>query len=161
MTVVVGVDGSPQSDHALRWAAYLAALTDDDVEAVVAWPPPFEWGFPWIPAGSNWSPADDATKILELSLDRVFGDAIPATLRRRVVEGSAAPALIDISRDATALVVGSRGHGGFAGLLLGSVSAACSEHAACPVLVVHGDTPPPARPPERAVETEPIGRTQK
>jgi nucleotide-binding universal stress UspA family protein len=143
VTIVVGVDGSSRSEQALRWAAHLAALTDGDVEAVVAWPPRFEWGLPWIPAGLNWNPEDDATKILEISLERAFGDAIPATLRRRVVEGSAARVLIDISRQATALVVGSRGHGGFAGLLLGSVSAACTEHAACPVLVVHGDTPPP------------------
>ena len=51
--------------------------------------------------------------------------------------------LLDAGRGARMLVLGSRGHGGFAGLLLGSVSSACAQHATCPVVVVHGDAPPP------------------
>jgi nucleotide-binding universal stress UspA family protein len=73
----------------------------------------------------------------------VFGGDRPAGLVTRVEQGGAARILIDVSQGANLLVVGSRGHGGFAGLLLGSVSSACAEHAACPVLVVHGETPPP------------------
>jgi nucleotide-binding universal stress UspA family protein len=58
-------------------------------------------------------------------------------IERRVSEGAPATVLVDESRQADLLVVGSRGHGGFAGLLLGSVSQQCSHHAACPVVIVH------------------------
>ena len=58
-------------------------------------------------------------------------------IERRVVEGAPATVLVDESRQADLLVVGSRGHGGFAGLLLGSVSQQCAHHAACPVVIVH------------------------
>ena len=73
-------------------------------------------------------------------------DSRPARLQATVADGSPAKTLLQISEGARMLVVGSRGHGGFTGLLLGSVSAACTEHAHCPVLVVHGPTPPPRRP---------------
>jgi nucleotide-binding universal stress UspA family protein len=79
--------------------------------------------------------------------EAVFGDQPPAGLQRQVREGGAAKVLLDAGESAIILVVGSRGHGGFAGLLLGSVSANVAEHASCPVLVIHGDqAPPPARP---------------
>jgi nucleotide-binding universal stress UspA family protein len=57
-------------------------------------------------------------------------------IEQRVVEGTAGAALVDESRNADLLVVGSRGHGGFAQLLLGSVSQQCAQHAACPVVIV-------------------------
>jgi hypothetical protein len=78
----------------------------------------------------------------------VGGDPQPVDLVVR--QGGAAAVLIDQSRDADLLVVGSRGHGGFAGLILGSVSTACAEHAHCPVLVVHGTRARTANPVERA-----------
>jgi nucleotide-binding universal stress UspA family protein len=143
--IVVGVDGSPQSEQALHWAAYLADSTGSEIEAVIAWPPVVMWGTGWTPGIPDWNPVEDSAKQLESSLERVFGNPIPASVHQRVVEGGAAQALIDASRDAIALVVGSRGHGGFTGMLLGSVSAACAEHASCPVLVVHGDNLPPKR----------------
>lgn len=141
--VLVGVDGSTASMHALRWAQYLAESTGAAVEAVHAWQPPASYG--WAGSGwpADWDPADDARRILEATVNTAFGDARPQNLQLTVLEGGSAQILIEFSRDATMLVVGSRGHGGFAGLLLGSVSAACAEHAACPVLVLHGDAPIP------------------
>ena len=132
--VVVGVDGSESSKQALRWAVRLAASEGSTIEAVTAWdyPPSFN-----APVDVNWRPDLDAETVMRETLDEVFGDARPAELEERVVHGSARTVLIDASRGASLLVVGSRGHGGFAGLLLGSVSSACSEHAHCPVLVLH------------------------
>ena len=95
----------------------------------------------------EWDPtaiAALADKLLTETVDQVFGSERPAGMVLTVVEGSAADALIQRSAGARMVVVGSRGHGGFTGMLLGSVSAACAEHAACPVLVVHGDRMPPA-----------------
>lgn len=144
--VVVGVDGSARSDHALRWAHFLAQTLRTDLEAVTAWQAPATWaaaGWVAVPPAS-WNPAADATSILESAIDRVLGESHRSSILVSVREGNAARVLLDASQGAQALVVGSRGHGGFAGLLLGSVSAACAEHAKCPVLVVHGDTSPPA-----------------
>ena len=73
----------------------------------------------------------------------MFGEQQPPELEITVREGAAAKFLLEVSSGARMLVVGSRGRVGFAGLLLGSVGTACAEHATCPVLVIHGSTPPP------------------
>lgn len=106
-------------------------------------------GFGWIMAGwttmpTGWDPAQEAEKALTATIDEVFGEQRPAGLTLTVREGNPAQVLLEASAGARMLIVGSRGHGGFTGLLLGSVSAACAEHASCPVLVLHGDTPPPS-----------------
>jgi nucleotide-binding universal stress UspA family protein len=71
-----------------------------------------------------------------------FGPDVPPWFSAQQIEGAAAEVLIRESRDAQMLIVGSRGHGGFAGLLLGSVSSACAEHATCAVLVLHDASSP-------------------
>jgi nucleotide-binding universal stress UspA family protein len=139
--VVVGVDGSQGSKQALRWAAYVAASAQARVEAVAAWEFPLGYGWGTVP--QEWSPAQDTQTNLADTVDEVFGAARPADMRLIVLEGNAARILLEQSQRALLLVVGSRGHGGFAGLLLGSVSASVAEHAACPVLVIHGGQNPP------------------
>lgn len=139
--IVVGVDGSPSSQQALRWGAQVAARFGAGLDAVTAWDFPAAAGFGPVP--SDWNPAQDMRQALDQTVQAVFGDQPPAGLRRLVHEGSAAKVLLDASQGAIMVVVGSRGHGGFAGLLLGSVSANVAEHASCPVLVIHGDQAPP------------------
>ncbi len=131
--IVVGVDGSDSSILALRRGAVIAAATHVPLEAVTTWhfTPTY-----YVPDG--WSPEGDAKQALDEAIQTAFGDTRPADFTARVVEGLPAEVLISLSTSAGMLVVGSRGHGGFAGLLLGSVSSRCAEYAKCPVLVVHG-----------------------
>jgi nucleotide-binding universal stress UspA family protein len=138
--IVVGVDGSQQSQQALRWAARLAAATHARVNAVAVWdyPATYGWGLP-----ADWNPSDDMKKLLTETVELALGPQRSADVTLTIRQGSAAHVLLEESTGAVMLVVGSRGHGGFAGLLLGSVSAAVAEHASCPVLVVHGDQPVP------------------
>ncbi len=136
--IVVGVDGSESSKNALRWAARLAPSMKATIHAIVAWEYPIvsglEGGLP-----STWKPDETAKEILNNSLLAVFGKERPAGLIGGISQGHPTFVLLDASKDAEMLIVGSRGLGGFAGLLLGSVSSTCAEHAKCPVLVVHGD----------------------
>ncbi|WP_209752609.1 MULTISPECIES: universal stress protein [unclassified Arthrobacter] len=138
--IVVGVDGSAMSVAALRWAARIAPALDATITAVAAWHFPVDTGFGWS-TPSGWDPEAGAREVLKEALSAAFGDKPPQGLTQRTVMGHAAYVLIEESRSARMLVVGSRGHGGFAGLLLGSVSSACAEHAQCPVMVVHGADP--------------------
>lgn len=132
--VVVGVDGSAASIAALRYAARIADALDAPLEAVTTWTyPPIMDSY----TIAGWSPEDDARGLLDDSIAAAFGSDPPPHLLRGVLAGPAAATLIDVSRRAGMLVLGSRGHGGFVGLLLGSVSTACAAHAKCPVLIVH------------------------
>ncbi|GAB6899620.1 universal stress protein [Kineosporia succinea] len=138
--IVVGVDGSIQSRQALRWASQLAAATGDTLRAVTAWEFPATYG--WAACPADWNPERDAARVLAETVTDALGDRPPVTVEQVVREGNAAKTLIDESRFATLVVVGSRGHGGVAGVLLGSVSAKVAEYASCPALVVHGETVP-------------------
>lgn len=138
--IIVGVDGSEPSKEALRWAAALAPTLGATIDAVAAWQPPAYYGWS-IPA--TWSPESDLEKMLVSTVDEVFGAQRPTGLRLLTQQGGAAQVILQASADAAMVVLGSRGHGGFAGLLLGSVSENVAEHATCPVLVVHGTRRPP------------------
>ena len=143
--IVVGVDGSRQSQQALRWAARFATIFGARLDVVSAWEYPPSFG--WAAIAPEWNPSQDMAKVLDDTVRAVFGEQPPAGMHLQVIEGGAAKVLLDRCAGAVMLVVGSRGHGGFAGLLLGSVSANVAEHAACPVFIVHGDqAPPPASP---------------
>jgi nucleotide-binding universal stress UspA family protein len=139
--VVIGVDGSPQSRQALRWGAQLALVYGAPITVVTAWELPITYGY-GTPLPS-WNPADDMRQVQDDAIAGVFGDDPPKDLGRVLEPGNAAHVLLEASVGSLMLVVGSRGHGGFAGLLLGSVSAVVAEHAKCPVLIVHGDHTPP------------------
>lgn len=129
--IVVGVDGSESSVAALRYAARMSVALGVALEAVTSWSAP-----PMYYAGGEWYPEQDAQDALDDAVKEAFGATPPARLTRSVIPGSPAHALIEMSKSSGMLVLGSRGRGGFTGLLLGSVSAACARHAHCPVLIV-------------------------
>lgn len=133
--VVVGVDGSPGSRAALRWALRYAEKVGGRVTAVAAWQPPV-YGDVVVPLV-----LDDLGDRVEHELRKTVDEtkALLGTGTRvgqEVVQGAAAKVLLDAASDADLLVVGSRGHGGFVGALIGSVSRACVHHSPCPVVVV-------------------------
>ena len=132
--IVVGVDGSPASVDALRWATRQAELTQCSVQALITWQVPNQFGNDFYGDRFDW--ADLAQRTLETALEEA-GDGTPFTGDPVVLQGHPARSLVDVSHDAELLVVGSRGHGGFVGLLLGSVSEYVVAHANCPVLVIH------------------------
>ena len=92
-----------------------------------------------VPWPENVDFEADARTMLEESVDQVLGADHGAEVAQRVVQGHPAPALEDASRNEALLVVGSRGHGEFAGMLLGSVSEFLATHAHCPIVIVRGD----------------------
>lgn len=137
--VVVGVDGSDEAQAALRFALGEARLRGATLRIVHAWTlPAVTGGLGGIAA----TPSVDYLEHLRAEAERVVDRALaefPAGVRppieRRVVRGTPSAVLIEASQDADLLVVGSRGRGGFAGLLLGSVSQQCAHHARCPVVI--------------------------
>lgn len=139
--VVVGVDDSEGAIEALRWGARLAEALAKPLEVIAAWQyAPAGMGIPpvgVVPVGLNGHARHQAEGAVKKAIGSVFGMNPPDGFVTRVIEGSAREVLLGASEHAELLVVGSRGHGGFAGLLLGSVSRACAERAKCPVLVVH------------------------
>ncbi|MEV7774322.1 universal stress protein [Kitasatospora sp. NPDC086791] len=134
--VVVGVDGSPSSHAAMRWAIRHAALLGGVVEAVGAWEPPshFGWSAPVVDMALD---REVAERRFTDELQTVLGTDHPVEVRPSLVMGDASDVLLDASRGAEVLVVGSHGHGGFTRALLGSVSTRCAQHASCPVVIVH------------------------
>lgn len=134
--IVVGVDGSEHSKAALRWAVGQARLTGASVDAVTAWRYPTTYGLATIVPDIDMP--GEATQMLSDSLAKVVGDAPGAEVRQLVSEGPPAAVLLGAAKDADLLVVGSRGQGGFASAVLGSVSLACVLNSPCPVLVFRG-----------------------
>jgi nucleotide-binding universal stress UspA family protein len=142
MTIIVGVDGSSTAARALAWAVDEGRLRRESVCAVYAWDVPQVTLAPGpmlaTPVGE--SVVSDLEQLRSAAEQRL-ADAVTELpdghlIEQRAVQGHAAEVLIAQSRDAVLLVVGSRGHGTIAGVLLGSVSQACTHHAACPVVVV-------------------------
>jgi len=138
--IVVGVDGSEPSLQALRWAARQARLTGATLRVLTTWE---------VATGTGWAPTFpidfDPEVIARQALDEAITDTLgtdpEVPVERIVEEGHAAPVLLAAAKGADLVVVGSHGHGAFAGMLLGSVSEHLVRHAPCVVVVVHCDKP--------------------
>ncbi|MER6098484.1 universal stress protein [Streptomyces sp. NPDC001728] len=136
--VVVGVDGSPASREALRWAVRHARLTGATVDAVGVYDVPGATGWSAPPVDAAFD-EEQARQALTEELEGVLAEIGDVPLVENLVRGTPAKILIEAARGAELLVVGSRGRGGFASLLLGSVSQQCAVHAPCPVVIVRPD----------------------
>lgn len=132
--VVVGIDGSPDSRHALSWAVDQAERIGAEVEAITAWEVPLT--ILVLPTANEADYADRASRVLAQTLDEVLGEHPPVAVHARAVEGRAARVLTTQARDADLLVVGSHGRGELPGMHLGSVASYCVHHAPCPVVVL-------------------------
>jgi len=132
--IVVGIDGSASSSKALLWAASQARLTGAKLWAITTWSyPPYG-----MTVGlGDWRPDEDAAQVQSKALELATETLEGVEVERHLVEGDPATILLDASRDASLLVVGSRGHRELAGLFLGSVSARLVTDAEVPVVVVH------------------------
>jgi nucleotide-binding universal stress UspA family protein len=136
LRLIVGVDGSPHSARALTWACRQAETCGDTVRAVCAWSLGAS-GEDWMAQpGVSAEGQRRAEQMLRETVERVRSDHPSVKVVTAVIEGPPARVLVDMSAEADLLVVGSRGRGGFSGLLLGSVSQQCVHHAHCPVTVV-------------------------
>lgn len=147
LLVIVGVDGSKRSRDALRWAAGLASATRRRIRALRAWEYPATAGIDLTRTGPL-PPPEEMDRLMRAGLAAVveeeLGPEVPVELA--MARGNAAGALLHAVRTGRAdlLVVGSRGLGGFRGLLLGSVSRSLAEYSPCPVAIVRRYAPIPA-----------------
>ena len=137
-TILVGVDGSDSSHKAMAWAAAEAADHGADLVVMNVWEHTL-----MPPAGSVSvsehyvpDPSQRTAEDLRGEITDVLGDNPPVVVQPRLKQGNPAKVLIEESADADLLVVGTRGHGGFRGLVLGSVSQHVAAYARCPVTVV-------------------------
>jgi nucleotide-binding universal stress UspA family protein len=137
--VVVGVDGSEESVAALAWAARYAAATGARVWAVHAWHYPGAVSGPPMevaPEAVHGQTEEQMRESLDGAVAQVYGDQVPTGVEAILGYGHAAQVLVEASKQADLLVVGSRGHRAFAGMMIGSVSLHCVAGASCPVVVV-------------------------
>lgn len=131
--IVVGVDGSEASIDALRWASQQAKLTGARLQAVISWIIPASYGVAFGGEDAiDWK--QNAQTALDEALTEALGDQA-GNVDRVIEQGHPSYVLVEASKGADLLVVGSRGHGGFTGLVLGSVSSYVVSHSECPVTV--------------------------
>jgi nucleotide-binding universal stress UspA family protein len=140
--IVVGVDGSPESVGALTWAARYGAACGARIRALLAWHYPSAVG-PAPPGRAPESITDEVRAEMSGHLTRAIAAGAPdAQVEPVIAYGHPSEVLVEASREADLLVVGSRGRGAFTGMLAGSVSLHCVNHALCPVVVVRRGTSP-------------------
>lgn len=148
--VLLGVDATPTSEHTVGFAFEEASLRGVPLTALHAWLPPLSpdagdllpWGYDTARVEARAEA--EAARVLAESLAGWQEKFPDVEVRRRLVRGRTRPVLLEATSRAQLVVVGGRGHGGFAGLLLGSVSHAMLHHAQCPVAVVPATSVPPA-----------------
>lgn len=139
--VVVGVDGSESARQALAWALDEGRARQAEVEVVNAWHPPYVGAYPYDPAALDLDLFEQGARDLVAgALDGQDLDGLPSAPKVTIVSDTAAQAVIGAAAGADLVVIGSRGRGGFIGLLLGSVSQQVAHHAPCPVVVVPAAT---------------------
>jgi nucleotide-binding universal stress UspA family protein len=134
-TIVVGIDGSSGSWDALSWAAHEAVLRGASLEIVLASLPNAAATFYMTHEGVFEGTAQAVVDEARDRVSRELGATESLEVRTKIVHAEAVPALLEAAQDADLLVVGSRGHGAFAGMLLGSVSLHCASYAPCPVVI--------------------------
>ena len=135
--IVAAVDGSEESHTALRWALDEAALRGCSVEVVHAWHAPYVTGIPYVDGIPDVDEYEKAShEVLEAAFSAAGGWTAKASATLSSVHGVAAAAVIKAAGNADLVVLGTRGRGGVAGRLLGSVSRQVAHHAPCPVVVV-------------------------
>lgn len=140
--VVVGVDGSDASKDALRWAARQAELTGASLLAVMTWHRPVAPYGVAVPLLVDMDLKSDSQHALDRVITETLGEGSAVAVSATVVEGQPALQLLEAAKTAELLVVGSRGHGAFTGMLLGSVSEHCVAHSPCPIVVVRHSANP-------------------
>lgn len=136
--IVVGVDGSPPSIAALRWAVEQARLTGAALVAVTGWEVPAT--IMVVPTYTEGDYARDAHRIQDRAIAAVRPDEPDVVITTQLVQKNAALALVHAAAGAQLLVVGSHGSGKLPGMHLGSVATYCMHHAPCPVVVVRDPT---------------------
>jgi nucleotide-binding universal stress UspA family protein len=134
--LVAGIDGSATSSATLEWAAQQAHLTGSTLEVLSTWELPTSYGWA-LPIPSDFDPKAEAEHAIGGLIKTVQDEYPDLIINLHIVEGHPAPTLVGASREADLLVVGSRGHGAFTGMLLGSVSEHVAHHALCPVVIIH------------------------
>lgn len=134
--VVVGVDGSPSSSKALAFAAEEARFRKASLKVIEAWSFPVFAAGTYVPAGAYEDFPDETSTALASQVKEVLGPEPGLSVEQVVTEGPAAKVILEAAEGAELVVVGSRGRGGFSGLLLGSVSSQVAHHARCPVIIV-------------------------
>jgi nucleotide-binding universal stress UspA family protein len=135
--IVVGVDGSDTAGDALRWALEAGRLHRAAVEVVHAWTVPYGVGDPFASSAFDLAPIERAAhRTLDAAVDSADTTGLPAPVSRTLAFGTPAAVLLQAADDADLVVVGSRGLGGFKGLVLGSTSHHLAHHATCPLVVL-------------------------
>lgn len=133
-TVVAGIDGSDESQRALRWAVEYVQKVGGLVHAITVWHQPVQFGYRLPTSDSELETR--ARQQLESAVEAVRGEFPSVDVRSRLIRGHVVDELVGLSPQADMMVLGNKGHGAFTGMMVGSVALKLVHHARCPVLVV-------------------------